>query len=1512
MSSGFLSIPIRRPVLTTVIYVIIILVGLFSLWRLPIDLMPEITNPVITVITNYGNAGPQEMEELITRPLESSLAGIQGIEEISSTSSEGVSRIRVQFVWGTNLDEAVNDIRDRIDRTLNRLPEDVERPFIRKFDVSSFPIMMLGVSSDLEPIEVRQLIDDQVQYRLERSPGVASVDIRGGESREISVALKASALEALKISPDMIVNTFKQENRNIPAGTIYKGNKEVIVRTFAEYNNLDDVRNAIIAVRDGVPVTIGDVANVSDGMAEITSIVRINQKPGIRLSVTKQSGVNTVAVAKGVLKEIERINRDIPQLKIIPLSNNASFIENSIIDIGISLIMGGSIAVFVLLLFLRNVSSTFIIATTIPVSIIATFALIYFGGLTLNMMTFGGLALGIGMLVDNSIVVLDNIFRHRENGTNSIESSLKGSSEVVSAVIASTLTTLVVFFPVIFIRGISGIMFRQLAYVVSFSLTCSLFAAITLVPMLSSRFLKMEKIEEKGTFISRFFKSVENIYNSLERFYGRVINWALHHRKTVLIVTFVLFVISVLMVPLVGMELMPSADESEVRVNVEMEVGTRLELLDSTISVIESVVSREVPEAIYIVSNIGGTGWGGSSGHTAEIRASLVSKKERKRSSAQVADRLRIALRGIPGTTIRVREGQGLFLLRMGTSQGNSVDVELRGYDLQTGQQLAEQLSRLISDVPGVTDAKVSREAGMPEFVIKINRKKAADMGFSAYQIGSAIQTAMGGTQATSIRRDGKEYNIMVRLAKDQRMNLEQLSNLSLVSKNGVPVTLQNVAEIVEDNGPVQIERRDRERIVTVSINYAGRDLGSVVEDIRSRISQISIPSDFIVMIRGDYEEQQKAFRELFVGILLAIMLVYLVMAGQFESFKDPLIILMSIPMALIGVVAILFITGTPFSVQAFIGCIILAGIVVNNAIVLIDFMNRLRREQGFELREAIVNSSIRRLRPILMSTSTTALGLLPLALALGEGGETQAPMARVVIGGLITSTLITLVLIPVIYSIVEERHIKKKTIKENRNLSLAKATTVISIVCLSAFFNLSHAQSDSALRISLEDALNRAVSNNPLIRIERIDVDYAEATVKENLYRFEPTLNLSYEQKHMPDNKDSSELYHRGSFSIEEYLPSGTNLKISGAATPRYKRYERAYELSVTQSLLQGVGFGVNLAPVRKASIDLELRQEELTAYAQKLLAETESAYWDAYLAEQENSIYQQSMELAKRLLNESNERLRVGKIAPFDLVTVRAEVASREKDLINSQASLKQKKYRLAYLINDGLDGWEKPVKFTNNPPEPKFPDSLSHHQQVSKKYRPDLRQARLLGKRGELEIVQTKNGLLPKLDLFLKLGGTAYTESFNGLLSENPDDQKIISVGLSYSVPVTNGVARQKYRKSQLSQKQLQLSMENIERLVELDVRSAWTEVERALLMIEKAGTARLLQQEKLTAEQARLAAGKTTEYVVLQVQRDLTVAQLDEARAAVAYVKALTDLYLKDGTLLERRGVNSNPQ
>ncbi|NLE01627.1 MAG: efflux RND transporter permease subunit, partial [Fibrobacter sp.] len=933
MSNSLSALPVKRPVLITVGFIIILVIGLFSLWRLPIDLMPEITNPTITVITYYGNAGPQEMEELITRPLEASLAGIQGIEELSSTSAEGVSRIRVLFTWGTNLDEAVNDIRDRIDRTLGRLPDDVDRPMIRKFDMSSFPIMILGASGDMESARLRQLIEDQVQYRLERCDGVASVDIRGGALREIKVALRTSALEALKISPDMVVNTFKQENKNIPAGSVDKGNKEIIVRTFAEYSKLEDVKSAIVAVRDGVPVTVGDLADVQDGIEEITSMVRINSKLGIQLSVSKQSGVNTVAVAREVQREIERINKDFPQIKITPLINTATFIQQSINGVGNSLVLGGLIAVIVLLLFLRNISSTLIIATAIPVSIIATFALVYFTGLTLNMMTFGGLALGIGMLVDNAIVVLDNIFHHREKGGKAQESAIKGTSQVTSAVIASTLTTLVVFFPVVFIRGMSGIMFRQLAYVVSFSLACSLFSALTLIPMLSSKFLKIhDKNTKRKTIFDGIFEKSERIYTSIEKKYGRLIQWALKHRKTVVFGSFLLLIGSILMIPLVGMELMPTADESEVRVSVEMEVGTRVEVLDSTVLKIESIIAQEVPEAVYIMSNIGGSGWGTSGSHTANTRVSLVPKNKRKRSSSDVANALRRKLTGIPGATLRVREGQGLFLLRMGNNQDQSVGIEIRGRDLHTGQMLAEMISKLVSDVNGVTDTKISRESGKPEYIINIDRKKAADLGLTATQIGTAVQTAMGGAKASTIRQDGKEYNIVVQLVENQRKRIEQLSNLAIVNKNGMAIPLQAVASVTESEGPVQIERRDRERIVTVSVNYAGRDLGSVVEDIRAKIADVNVPNDFAVIIRGDYEEQQKAFRELLVGILMAVLLVYLVMAGQFESFKDPLIIIFSIPMALIGVVGILYFTSTPFSVQAFIGCIILAGIVVNNA----------------------------------------------------------------------------------------------------------------------------------------------------------------------------------------------------------------------------------------------------------------------------------------------------------------------------------------------------------------------------------------------------------------------------------------------------------------------------------------------------------------------------------------------------------------------------------------------------
>ncbi len=1027
---NFAKGPVHRPILTTIVFLIIITLGLVSLSRLSIDLMPEVTYPTISVSTEYGNVGPQEMEESVSRPIEEALSAVQGVEEITSTSTEGRSSVRVLFNWGTDLDVAANDIRDRIDRVLGRLPEDITRPMIRKFDLSAFPILFLGISSNLNPLDLRQLVEDQIKYRIERVPGVAAIDIRGGLYREIHVDLKSAQLKALGISTDAILSALRSENRNVPAGLYDRGNFEVLVRTQGEYSSLDEIRNTVITSRNGVPIRIQDVANVEDSWEEIRQHVRINNKSALRISINKQSGANTVNVAEGVKAEIERINRDIPQIQIVPIIDTSTYIKQSINNVGKSTMLGGLLAILILFLFLRNLSSTAIIATAIPISIVATFGLMYFGGFTLNIITFGGIALGIGMLVDSAIVVLENIYRHRESGQTPMESALTGSSEVGSAIIASTLTTLVVFFPVVFIRGMSGIMFQQMAYVVSFSLLCSLVVALTLIPMLSSKFLRYQPAEHtKGeSWLHKIYAYSESSFIQIEKRYSNILEWALGHKKTVLLSASILFVISIILVRFIGVELMPSADEGEVRVDLEMAVGTRLELVNQTAMAVEKIVNDNVLEAVSVYTSAGGGGFRSSGGHTAEIRATLVPRAERRCSSEEIANDLRRQLSGLPGVTIRTRAGQGLFLLRMGTSSSNSIEVEIRGYDLETAHELAQRVDQLIQNVPGITDTKISREEGSPEQLIRIDRQKAADLGLGVSRIGDALQTAVGGTFASYFREGGKQYRILVRLSEEDRMNLEELLDLTVINNRGEPVILRNVVQAVRQEGPVRIERKDQERIITIEANFTGRDMGSVINDIRRDLRAVPVPKDFAILFGGDYEEQQKAFKELMLGLILAIFLVYMVMAGQFESFRDPLVVLFSIPMGLIGVVLTMILTKTIFSMQAFIGCIMLAGIVVNNAILLVDYTNQLRRKEDMPIYDAIRIAGSRRLRPILMTTLTTVLGLLPLSFGLGEGGETQAPLARVVIGGLLSSTLITLVLIPVIYSIFEQKIKFKRT----------------------------------------------------------------------------------------------------------------------------------------------------------------------------------------------------------------------------------------------------------------------------------------------------------------------------------------------------------------------------------------------------------------------------------------------------------------------------------------------------
>ncbi len=1023
---------VRRPVFTIMLALIVIILGGIALVRLPIDLMPDISFPTLSISCSYENASPREIEELITRPIEQAMSAVPGVEEVSSISSEGSSNVRVSFSWGTDLDAAASDIRDRLDRVIPRLPEDAERPVLRKFDLASFPILILGASSKLDPIQTRQIIDDQVKYRIERVPGVAAMDVWGGLEREIHVDLLPDKVNALGLPLDQILQRVQDGNVNVPAGTIERGNLEITIRTPGEYTDLEQLRNTVVAMREGAAVRVREIANVEDSWQKVRRIVRVNGQPGLQLSVNKQSGRNTVEVAQRVLAELKRINQDIPQIQIVPIIDTSDFIQRSITNVGSSAMYGGALAVLVLLLFLRNLRSTIIIATAIPVSIVATFALMYFAGFTLNIMTLGGLALGIGMLVDNAIVVLENIYRLREAGMPAEAAAVEGTEEVTSAIVASTLTTVVVFLPLIFMRGMAGVMFKQLSLVVGFSLLCSLGVALTLVPMLAARILPAPTpAGAPGESLGRkLFRITGQLLRNLESGYKSALHYALGRRWLVVLVAVGILVGSLTLIPYVGVELMPSTDEGEVRISGEMQVGTRLGLLDEKFKTIEQVVESSVPEIRNAVTGLGGSGWRGMASHTGTMRISLKPVSQRTRSSEQVAADLRRRLSRIPGMIIRTRTAQSMLthMFTRGAGGDERVQVEVRGHDLDIADALAERVQAVVQAVEGVTDAQVSREAGSPEQQVVIDRQKAADMRLTVSSIANALQTILSGTQAGNFRQAGDEYPILVKLKDAEKADLRDILDLTISNAEGQPVVLRNVVSVVPRTGPVRIERKDQERVVTVSANISGRDMGSILGDVRKGLAAVPVPQSFGIVLAGDYEEQQKSFRELLLSCVLALVLVYMVMACQFESLRDPFVVMFSVPLATIGVVAMLFFTHTTFNVQSFIGCIILGGVVVNNAILLVDHTNLLRRRDGFALRAAIEEAGRRRLRPILMTALTTSLALTPLAVGAREGGEAQAPMARAVIGGLLSSMLITLVFVPVVYSIFERRMAGKKT----------------------------------------------------------------------------------------------------------------------------------------------------------------------------------------------------------------------------------------------------------------------------------------------------------------------------------------------------------------------------------------------------------------------------------------------------------------------------------------------------
>jgi HAE1 family hydrophobic/amphiphilic exporter-1 len=1002
---------IRRPVATTMVFLIIITLGTLSFRFLPVDLLPAIEMPELSVQVSYPNVGPEEIELLITEPLENAQSIVPDVERMTSFSREGSASVSLRFAQGVDIDLISNDVREALDRVRRSLPDEADAPRINRFNPDDQPIVVIGAQSTLDMMELTRILERDLARRFEQIPGVGAIDIWGGINREIRVEVSRDRLLASGLTMNDISSAISRENSTLPGGNVQRGLSDLYVRSRGEYDNVQEVRDTVIRNVNGVPIRVGDLAEVSLDRRDIGRFVEINETPMLRLGIRKQSGANTVEVAREIRAEAERISRERPDINMIVIQDQSQFIQQSIDSVRNSALWGGMLTVIVLLAFFRNGSITLVISVAIPIAIISTFGLLYFGGLTLNQMSFGGLALGVGMIVDNAIVVIENIVRLRKGGASKMHAAAEGTRQVTGAVIASTLTTLVIFLPVLFMQTTTGAMYQELALVVAFSLICSLFVALTLVPMLASRFLTVVPDGERTGAVP----GNERVLEAMENRYGGILVWALQHRMVVVLSTIALLGAALFGTRYLSYELSPQAQADSIRIRMSMDQGTNIAILHSYLMEMDTVVQAILPpqDVLHYLRDV--------SNGSAEIEIQLVPQGERSMNADALADFLRARVQqAIPGMRVQVRaqSGMGFMSRMMGSSGGDdAVQIELRGYDLDQAVEVAQAVQQRVELIPGIADVNLSRLEGRPEQNIRFDRERMASLGISVADVSRAVQASIGGSRAGVFRDRGEEIDIVVRLRQEDRLNVQDIDNISIRASNGQVVPLSSLVTSSYDRGPTDIRRIDGQRVTFINANLqSGEALGDAVDRIRADLAQMPLPDGFSLVYGGQYEEQQRAQRDFVMAIVMALVLIYMVMAAQFERYLDPLIVMLSVPLAIVGVVPMLLATGTTLNMQSFMGLIMLIGIVVNNAILLLAYLNMMRRDEGMDLVPAVIKAGKLRMRPILMTTLTTVLGLMPLALGIGVGAEMQASLGRVVIGGLLASTLITLVLIPVVY----------------------------------------------------------------------------------------------------------------------------------------------------------------------------------------------------------------------------------------------------------------------------------------------------------------------------------------------------------------------------------------------------------------------------------------------------------------------------------------------------------------
>lgn len=1031
---------IKRPVTTVMIILIVFLAGIVAYNNLELAYMPSTDMPMAVVSTTYTGAGPEEMEELVTKPIEESMATLTGVENITSTSSTGSSMVMIEFVEGTDLDSAANDMREKLDRVKRQLPDDAGDPSIMKMDMNADSIN-IGITSNKYDLEsLYTLLEQNITSRFERIEGISSVSMMGGVEKEIQIIVDPVKLSGYGINISKIRQTLSNENQNIPSGELKQGENELTLRAVGEFKSLNEISNLPITTSSGNMIYIKDVADVKEVEKERENLSLINGNEGIMYSLSKQSDANIVTVTKNIRAEIDKILMDYSDIEIQMLTTTADYIETSVNNVVSTAFQSAFIAVFVLLIFLRDPKTSLIIGVSIPTSIVATFGMMYLKGMTLNTISMGGLVIGIGMLVDNSVVVLENIFTYSKKGFSPKEAAEFGAKEVSMAITASTLTTIAVFGPLIFVSGMIGTMLQDLAYTICFSLIASLIVSLTFVPMMCSKLLSNElKKASKENKKKTIFKFIGEIWlyclDSIDGFYKIVLQLAIKHRIITIVIVIMCFILSLTIIPFMGMDLMSNTDEGTVSINISMPDGVEFEYSREILtSVLDKII--DIEEIETSIARTGG-GRGGSGGTSASINLNLYDVEERKRSTEQIISEIKQRLKNIAGAKITVSASRNA----MGSMGGGSdLSLKINGEETDTLKQISDDLIVLFSEIPGADELESSLDDALLEGNIVLNRKKASKYGISTSDLASAISTANSGVVATQYRIDGTEIDVKIKYSDDKIKYVNDLNNITITGSNGVVIPITDVADVVMGKSAMSISRENQQRYITITGKFNGMNTSSVQQEVIKKLNSYVFPDNYSYEFGGNMRTMQESFSNLAIVFIVAILLVYMIMASQFESLIYPFIVMFSMPLAITGGILGLFITGQSITVNAFMGFIMLIGMVVNNAIVLVDYTNQLIENKQMECNDALIQAGPARLRPILMTTLTTIIGLMPMAFGTASGMEIQQPLGIAVIFGLTVSTVITLILIPVLYSVVNSIKIfiikiKNKIIKRDNLL---------------------------------------------------------------------------------------------------------------------------------------------------------------------------------------------------------------------------------------------------------------------------------------------------------------------------------------------------------------------------------------------------------------------------------------------------------------------------------------------